>query len=1118
MTSLAPAAQPFLALTWSFNTTINVVTLTSAEVVGQGYEGRITLDKSTGSLVLGNLTEKDSGKYEVMIIPYGAAPVKGSAKLEVRAQVSRPTMACPTEHLIEGKTSVNLTCDGMALNRVWMKDGKPLVPGGRFSFHDGNRVLSINPVNRTDTGEFLCNVSNDVSFDTAKCNLRVFYGPDKPRIIQMPIGAELEDSVTLMCSADSLPMASFSWKFRNIMISGPVHYIHEMSEWHLGRDSADSLQCLLSCHAKGLEQEERLSHGVGLLPDRIEGAVGGTVLFTTMVTPPVAPIVVTIWDVADIHGTSTNIIISASTNVTAPAYKDRITLFKDTGSLELRNVTLRDSGEYNVNIIPLGEEQKFGSCKLLIHEPVSNVTVMSNTTDLLESNSSVRLSCSSSGSSLSFLWLNGSSEVTAGGRVQLTDGGSTLTIVNVTRYDQGPFRCHAINPVSNGTSDSVHLYISYGPENIALMTSPSQEYFQKGSNLSLSCSADSRPSALFQWFLNGNLLSDTGPELRLVNIQESQSGNYSCRAFNNKTLRHLTSLTLSLTVLAPVSNIKIKSSSTDLLESNSSVRLSCSSSGSSLSFLWLNGSSEVTAGGRVQLTDGGSTLTIVNVTRYDQGPFRCHVFNPFSNGTSDQVHLYISYGPENINLTRSPSQEHYDEGSDVLLKCSVVSSPSAQFKWFMNGDLMTASEPQLRLMNIQMHQSGNYTCKAFNNKTMKYQTSRSAAISVWKSQVSNVVVTPNTTELLELSSSVSLSCSAYGSFPSFLWLNSSSVLAASERVQITNDGTILTIANVTRYDQGPFTCVAFNNFSNYTSDPVKLTVSFGPENVHLTQLPSQEYFQKGSNLSLSCSADSRPSALFQWFLNGNLLSDTGPELRLVNVQESQSGNYSCRAFNNKTQKYQTSKPSVVSVISTVANVAVMSNTTDLLESNSSVRLSCSSSGSSLSFLWLNGSSEVTAGGRVQLTDGGSTLTIVNVTRYDQGPFRCHVSNGVSDSFSQTVNLIIKYGPDRVTIIGPDLVHVGDFTMLYCSTVSVPSAKFTWLLNQEPTDVHDAVYVVPSSQSSHSGRYTCTAKNIATGKSHTVHHILAVSEKLSGREKYADQYKITGKPQSEVTSF
>lgn len=91
--------------------------------------------------------------------------------------------------------------------------------------------------------------------------------------------------------------------------------------------------------------------------------------------------------------------------------------------------------------------------------------------------------------------------------------------------------------------------------------------------------------------------------------------------------------------------------------------------------------------------------------------------------------------------------------------------------------------------------------------------------------ISNVVITPNSTDLSEFNSSVSLSCSASGSFPSFVWLNDSSEVTLSDRVQLNDRGSILTIIKVTRYDQGPFICHVFNNFSNYTSNPVKLSIN-----------------------------------------------------------------------------------------------------------------------------------------------------------------------------------------------------------------------------------------------------------------------------------------------------
>ncbi|KAK2844800.1 hypothetical protein Q5P01_011459 [Channa striata] len=154
------------------------------------------------------------------------------------------------------------------------------------------------------------------------------------------------------------------------------------------------------------------------------------------------------------------VILGIISDIIGPGYENRISFDRTTGSLELRSLTLSDSGEYRVIITPDGGHQLTGSTRLEILAPAHNIVVTPSSTDMVEFNSSVRLSCSSSGTFLSFLWLNGSSEVTASDRVQLTDGNATLTIFNVTRYDQGPFRCHVSNALSNGTSEPVKLSIS----------------------------------------------------------------------------------------------------------------------------------------------------------------------------------------------------------------------------------------------------------------------------------------------------------------------------------------------------------------------------------------------------------------------------------------------------------------------------------------------------------------------------------------------------------------------------------------------------------------------------------------------------------------------------------
>lgn len=82
-----------------------------------------------------------------------------------------------------------------------------------------------------------------------------------------------------------------------------------------------------------------------------------------------------------------------------------------------------------------------------------------------------------------------------------------------------------------------------------------------------------------------------------------------------------------------------------------------------------------------------------------------------------------------MNLT-SPSEEHHAEGSKVTLSCSAVSKPAALFYWFRNGAPLSGNGAELRLTNIQMSQSGNYSCQAFNNKTTRYEASQSVAVNV----------------------------------------------------------------------------------------------------------------------------------------------------------------------------------------------------------------------------------------------------------------------------------------------------------------------------------------------------------------------------------------------------
>ncbi|XP_036071846.1 carcinoembryonic antigen-related cell adhesion molecule 5-like [Oryzias melastigma] len=452
------------------------------------------------------------------------------------------------------------------------------------------------------------------------------------------------------------------------------------------------------------------TEAAGILPDGpLNAPVGGSVMFTTSLTEADGPFLGVTWSF-----NTTFFIISyqSGSSLIPPAYQDRITFFPSTASLELKYLTLDDGGEYSVTVFP----DRGGRIKLDIYVPIFSVTVTPQSSDLVEF-SSFSLTCSSSGSSLSFIWMNSSSEVTSSDRVQITDGGSTLTVVDVTRYDEQSYRCRVFNPVSEGISDPVNILVSYGPENTKMSASPSQEFYEEGSDISLSCSADSRPSAQFTWFVNGTKLPDSGPELTLRNIQFSQRGDYSCQAFNSRTLTNETSPSVSISVLQKISGVSIKASTEQFIE-GSSVTLTCEASGSSPSRTWKKDGSDLNLSEDVTLSEDNTVLTFKAVKKENSGEYVCLVSNPVSSSEA-KFTIVVNYGPANVQIE---GKDLINENDQIKLICSAESTPSATFTWRLNGSEITGSSAEFLKEKAQSSDSGTYTCEAKNIITEKQST------------------------------------------------------------------------------------------------------------------------------------------------------------------------------------------------------------------------------------------------------------------------------------------------------------------------------------------------------------------------------------------------------------
>ncbi|XP_074509283.1 cell adhesion molecule CEACAM2-like [Sebastes fasciatus] len=266
-----------------------------------------------------------------------------------------------------------------------------------------------------------------------------------------------------------------------------------------------------------------LTKGAGVLPDGpLHRAVGEPVMFTTTLDPPETPFVN--WKFG-----GKDIITYSDENNIAPEYEGRITLFMSTGSLELRNLTLNDSGVYSVNITFFGGQTN-GNTRLDVHERISGASITSSTYLTIEGNS-VNLTCDAAGSVFTRKWMKGGSDLIPAVNMALHDNNRVLSFSSLNKQDDGEYSCNVSNHLSNDEADFT-MVVYYGPENVQIR-GPNEIHLKE--TLTLTCSAETVPAS-YTWILNGKQIHYSAIYTK-NNIEPSDSGNYICEVMNDLTWR-----------------------------------------------------------------------------------------------------------------------------------------------------------------------------------------------------------------------------------------------------------------------------------------------------------------------------------------------------------------------------------------------------------------------------------------------------------------------------------------------------------------------------------------------------------------------------------------------------
>ncbi|KAL7886542.1 hypothetical protein AOLI_G00042630 [Acnodon oligacanthus] len=558
-------------------------------------------------------------------------------------------------------------------------------------------------------------------------------------------------------------------------------------------------------------------------------------------------------------------------------YAGRVSFNPSTLQLSLRSVQTNDSGLY---VLQGMSPSVRAEVTLSIQEPITNVSLTASKTDLVEFNDSVSFTCSAHGTPLAFSWRNGSSEVTAGVNVQLSSDGSVLTISNVTRYDMGPFTCVVANNISNGTSRSLYLNISYGPSNLTLTVLPEKMGYISGSNLTLSCSADSSPPALFYWSYNGISLNETGNTLQLLNASQNKTGTYACTAHNTVTLR-CTTATKTIRIIDAVSAAVVMAVN-DVPIFNMSFALTCEVTGPVDSMYWMKDGLHLYSDSKISLSNQNKTLSFSQLALADNGKYQCVATNIASNKTSMAYTLAVNYGPWNVSIS-GPAIAQKD--SSITLNCSASSQPPSDYSWYFNGSRV-AGGPVYETGPLSFNSSGEYTCIARNNVTGNNGS------ATWNLTVivgiSSVVVTPSMAIPLA-SKGLQLFCSITGDYNSIAWLKDSRTFSPTPTATISADNTSVDFLPLQISDDGAYQCAATNIVGKHFSKPYMLTANYGPVDLRIT----------AKDIILTCEAKSQPPSVYHWIFNNDTDVGEGPTI-VIPIMTPVGSNYTCVARNPLT--------------------------------------------------------------------------------------------------------------------------------------------------------------------------------------------------------------------------
>ncbi|XP_054634960.1 B-cell receptor CD22-like [Dunckerocampus dactyliophorus] len=226
------------------------------------------------------------------------------------------------------------------------------------------------------------------------------------------------------------------------------------------------------------------------------------------------------------------------------------------------------------------------------------------------------------------------------------------------------------------------------------------------------------------------------------------------------------------------------------------------------------------------------------------------------------------------------------------LLCHTRCHPEAllSFEWRRNGETFTAAAEAT--LEVRLHPGEYVTCAAKSSISPRLYALSRPSVSL-----------SDAAEILE-GRPLTLTCSTDVS-AKHRWYKK---WGPSNNTVLSEDPQLV-FRSIRSSDSGEYWCTVENELGKKTSEPVLIDVQYAPRWYSLSV--SHSVIKAGQSVTLTCRSGGNPAANYTWYKDGALSPlASGQTLTIKNIRSEHSGNYSCEAHNSRGSRYISMQVSV----------------------------------------------------------------------------------------------------------------------------------------------------------------------------------------------------------------